>query len=1461
HIIYPHGSGQSPNPQGSGADNWFKIYMNELNTWSWITQTSDNDAHFIYARFDNPGVYTLQISGRSNGYAIDRMVLFNESVDEAMATSLSQAETTCDPGGSGNTPPVFSLSGDVNVVENFTTTELVTVTPDPVPADEQDQVVTYSLSPASVPFANVSINPQTGTVTITSVPNQFGSQVFVVTADDGQDQNNTYSQTFTLSVLSEAAANAVIRINAGGPAYTANGGLEYVADVHYNAGRPYEVSTPISGTEDDLLYQSERTHSGTLSYNIPVPNGNYLVRLHFAEIYHNQNGGRVFSIDLEGARVKTDYDIVAEAGPFAAQVLEYPALVADGSLDIDLYASIDQPKISAIEVLRDEPATPNTPPTFSLSGDVVVDEDFVGTQTVSVTPDPVPAEEADQVVTYSLSPASVPFANIDFDPATGEVNITAIADAHGSQEFVITADDGQPNDNLASQSFMLRVNAVNDAPVFVLSGDVTVNEDFEQPQTVRVTPGTVPENELNQPVTYSLEPASVDFAHIAFDASTGEVNISAVENGNGSQVFSITADDGQAANNLFTQEFTLTVNPVNDAPDFHLSTNSLTLLENFSTTEVVSVTAAPVPADEANQAVLYSLEPASVSFANIAFDEQSGQITITSVPNQVGAQVFTITADDGQNHNNLVSRFFTLTVINEPETGYEAHINAAGPAYTSLGGVPFMADAYFSGGEVLASTVEIAGTDDDPLYQQVRAGSNFSYAIPLYFGNYTIRLHLADIDSSSNANRFNLLLEDIPVINGLDLAAEVGKASVLIREYNLTITDGELNLDFEAIEGLAQVAAIEVVLTSAPENSPPFFSLSGDVIVEENFSETQVVTVTPHPVPPAEQNQRVTYSLMPAMVTFAEVSFDPATGRVEFNSIFGETGSQVFTITADDGQAVNNTVSESFLLQVLPAVPDTLPDPDGMVRINAGGASYLASSGNTFAADIYFNGGEIHTTGAAITGTDDPTLFQSSRTGLDGFTYDIPLYFGNYNITLYFAETQALGSNERVFDVNMEGYTLLRDFDIFREAGDHAALTKTFNLTVSDGSLNIELLPVIGAPTISAIEIELAAEPENRPPFFTLSGDVRVGENFSETQYVTATPLPVHPDEASQVVTYSLSPASVDFALVSIDPATGLVSINSLPNASGSQVFVVTADDGQAVNNTVSETFTLTVEPGSGGGGPTLTSLRINSGSNQDLIFGGHTFVADVHYSNNYSWTNTSAPAIANTPYDALFHSERAASTDLGSFSYHVPVENGTYQVFLHFAEIYWGATGGSPNGGIGTRVFNVDIEGVPSLVNFDIIEEVGSMAASSHQFEVTVTDGVLDLDFYASANRPKVSAIEILPPDQAHTSIINVAGNHQTVFDPAFEPQKDESKDKLIVAPNPAGGQASLLFESARAGTFELMIYDAWGRLYQKRLIRKEDHFEAYQLSLEALPAGLYAVQVVQNGYSIATKLWRTGR
>ncbi len=94
-TVYPKGSGKTPNPNGGGGDGWFKVYMNQAEQWSVQARTSDNDAHDIYVTFNAVGDYTIQLSGRSKGFAIDRLVLYLDSVTNATETSQSESNIVC----------------------------------------------------------------------------------------------------------------------------------------------------------------------------------------------------------------------------------------------------------------------------------------------------------------------------------------------------------------------------------------------------------------------------------------------------------------------------------------------------------------------------------------------------------------------------------------------------------------------------------------------------------------------------------------------------------------------------------------------------------------------------------------------------------------------------------------------------------------------------------------------------------------------------------------------------------------------------------------------------------------------------------------------------------------------------------------------------------------------------------------------------------------------------------------------------------------------------------------------------------------------------------------------------------------------------------------------------------------------------------------------------------------------
>ena len=169
----------------------------------------------------------------------------------------------------------------------------------------------------------------------------------------------------------------------------------------------------------------------------------------------------------------------------------------------------------------------------------------------------------------------------------------------------------------------------------------------------------------------------------------------------------------------------------------------------------------------------------------------------------------------------------------------------------------------------------------------------------------------------------------------------------------------------------------------------------------------------------------------------------------------------------------------------------------------------------------------------------------------------------------------------------------------------------------------------------------------------------------------------------------------------------------------------------------------------------TPTPIRINAGGPDFTTATKKLFIADRYYAGIERTSSVANGDILNTSNDVFYRSGRCSP----SFSYNIPVTNGNVDVILHFAEIYFGTSG--KKGGKGSRQFHVNMEGSRKLTNFDIFAAAGgAMRAYQLTIPVTVTDGVLNIDFLSgAADLPRVSAIEVLPSQQQTLTFTPVAG------------------------------------------------------------------------------------------------------
>jgi thermitase len=150
----------------------------------------------------------------------------------------------------------------------------------------------------------------------------------------------------------------VQRVNSGGTTFTDSSQQGWAADKAfstgswgYTTGSAFSSNRSVDNTVDDKLYQKYRELVG--EYKFTAPNGNYEVRLKFAEFSTTSTSARAMVIKVEGIVVEGGLSIYAVAGRYNAYDTVYTTAVTDGVLNIAFAraggATLD-PAVSAVQV-------------------------------------------------------------------------------------------------------------------------------------------------------------------------------------------------------------------------------------------------------------------------------------------------------------------------------------------------------------------------------------------------------------------------------------------------------------------------------------------------------------------------------------------------------------------------------------------------------------------------------------------------------------------------------------------------------------------------------------------------------------------------------------------------------------------------------------------------------------------------------------------------------------------------------------------------------------------------------------------------------------------------------------------------------------------------------------------------------------------------------------------------------
>jgi hypothetical protein len=413
-------------------------------------------------------------------------------------------------------------------------------------------------------------------------------------------------------------------------------------------------------------------------------------------------------------------------------------------------------------------------------------------------------------------------------------------------------------------------------------------------------------------------------------------------------------------------------------------------------------------------------------------------------------QTITVTATSVADLTKSSSATITLVAAaGGGGTTLPIRVNAGGSAYTDSLGRFWSADTGFAGGNSYVVSSAISNTTTPALYQSERwndAPFQYQYAVPN--GTYQVNLKFAEIYYTQAGQRvFNVALNGQQVLTSFDPLAAAGAPNTAVdKSFPVSVTGGQITILFSPVVSTPKISAIEIVANTGVVVSPATATVNG------GKTQQFAATVT------GNSNAAVTWSLSPQAGTISAGGLYTAPAST--------SATQTIKVTAT---SVGDPTKSATAVVTVPPAATTAFRP---IRVNAGGPAYTDPSGNSWAADMGYIGGNTYVVGSTITGCMSPVVHQSERWSSTTLQYQFSAPNGPYLVNLMFAEIYYTQPGQRIFNVVINGQTVLWNFDPLAEAGGpNKAVDRKFAINVTGGLITIQLVPVVSNPKVSAIEI------------------------------------------------------------------------------------------------------------------------------------------------------------------------------------------------------------------------------------------------------------------------------------------------------------------------------------------------------------------------------------------------------
>lgn len=1029
----------TPIPSTGGNDNWQYVET---------PITNPGGKHDLFFVFKNASV-------SQDIFRLNYVEFLGDGISEDNTPPKVQL---VEPDGNNKVEVKFSEyvnEGTAENVANYTITNGVTVQSAVLQPDGQTVYLNTSQLSAGIDY-NLSISNVQNTSGVTMITDSFSFFVF-----------------------------EEIRINTGGDQITGPGGEIFIEDEYFNSGSQYVKAVDVAGTDDDVLYQSERytNNEGSFGYEIPVAlSGEYDIRLHFAEIFFGVDanqldkgaGSRVFDVVIEGQEVLSNFDILAETDPATALVKDFDNVnVSDGFVSIYFNGIVQSPKVNGIEILSKD--------TFeggSTNADIVITSPSNGWDVNQ------PFEIAFRVENWVVN--------------EGDTHIHYYIDDVMVDRYY--GYDPIPIDDLPLGEHTIKVELFNadhtgtgifDQVTVNVTGAITCNEtpfpdswvvhEFdENPYTVVYTfadddldgdglkdivtggwwysnPGSAGGNWEKNTIggTFKNVAHVYDFdgdgdmdllgttgeytgAQLVWAQNDGEGNFTVFNNipegdtdyyepflaGIAGGVFDVGGPYRMAINWNGAESTGSPVQMLTPSADPTTGTWQLVDISNDSTGE--DIQAGDIDRD--GDLDLFQGSNWLRNNGNLQFETFSTGITYVSTPDRAQLADF----DRDGDLDAVVGQLSLGGTGNNKEFAW-----FAAPSDPTQPWVRNILDTNIDGSlSVFAVDIDFDG-DKDIVVGEWRGDRRLIAFENDLCNSGQFNLNVLDDGSLDLEHHDGARVVDIDSDGDLDVVSNGWLRDKVLRIYENTsalVTDGSPSVN--AGQDQTVIPGTEVTLNgsgSDPDGGTVTFSwsqVSGPSITLTNSNSASASTA----------------SLV-------------------------ESGMYVFrlTVTDDENEVAFDDVNITVSTQ-----------SSGVTSINSGGSAFNFE-GVDWAADQYSNGGSILTNAIEIANTENDLLYQTERYRTSGnLVYEIPVTNGNHSVNLHFAEIYfgvpgdgaGGGEGSRVFDIDVEGQQI-EGYDIVKAAGGSAtAVIESFtDVAVSDGSLTITLIPVTENPKISGIEI------------------------------------------------------------------------------------------------------------------------------------------------------------------------------------------------------------------------------------------------------------------------------------------------------------------------------------------------------------------------------------------------------